>query len=108
MNVTPKGTVSFLPWREKDIILKGEEWLEDTVWVLVEREEEDGKAARAGGGGVEVCAMEGREASGVGLFVSLIFFRLSHQRTGGGVPSSQIGGLEPVGGLEDREMRLLV
>jgi len=74
VNVTPKGTVSFLPWREKDIILKGEEWLEDTVWVLVEREEEDGKAARAGGGGVEVCAMEGREASGVGLFVSLIFF----------------------------------
>lgn len=60
--------MTFLPWREEDEALKGEEWLEDRVLVLVEREEEMG--VEKGGGGTEVCFMEGRGAEGVGVFVS--------------------------------------
>ncbi|KAL7417039.1 hypothetical protein BDY24DRAFT_156174 [Mrakia frigida] len=67
-NVSPKGTVTFLPWREEDEALKGEEWLEDRVLVLVEREEE--MEVEKGGGGTEVCFMEGRGAEGVGVFSS--------------------------------------
>ena len=50
-------------------MLEGEEWLEDTILVLVEREEET-EVERGEGRGVEICLMDGRGAEGVGIFVS--------------------------------------